>query len=276
MAQKAVYDGNPLDYQRLVEEGYEFNLGAYLRRGREIFMQQIGLFIGFALIATGVYFMAAMALTFIPLLGSLVAAGIMMALLAGFYWGADMIARNYPLEFKDFFKGFEDIVQVTLLVIVQQLIIYVPIVLGMIIAIFYLSEDLALLSDILDYQKDPLQAVTVMSKLSIGIFIGVIPAIYLSISYFFALPLLIFGRLSFWDALETSRRIVQQHWINFFLLSLVIGLINVGGILLLGVGIFATYPLSFCILYAAYEGIVKPEIDHFDDKLDEIGTEPEL
>ncbi|XGB39720.1 MAG: hypothetical protein LVT47_02005 [Cyanobacteria bacterium LVE1205-1] len=100
--------------------------------------------------------------------------------------------------------------------------------------------------------------VTLMS--GIFIFIGtlllIIPGIYLSVAYAFAVALVLEKRLEFWDALEASRKIISKEWFSFFWLFILIGLLNFAGLLAFGVGLLVTTPWSVCILAAAYKDVV--------------------
>jgi uncharacterized membrane protein len=89
----------------------------------------------------------------------------------------------------------------------------------------------------------------------IGIFLLVVPGIYLIVGYTFALMFIVDQRLDFWSAMEASRRSVQSRWLQIFALLLLLLLLNLGGVLLLGVGLFVTAPLTHCIIAAAYADI---------------------
>lgn len=56
--------------------------------------------------------------------------------------------------------------------------------------------------------------------------------------------------------METSRKLITKKWFSFFGLLLLLFLLNLGGAILLGVGLLVTIPLSVCIIAAAYEDIV--------------------
>lgn len=90
---------------------------------------------------------------------------------------------------------------------------------------------------------------------SIGYLMCIIPGIYLTISWIFALPLVIDRRLPFWDAMELSRKMVGRHWFITFAFVLVIGLLAACGILACCVGIFVTMPIASVALLYAYEDI---------------------
>lgn len=104
----------------------------------------------------------------------------------------------------------------------------------------------------------PLFLVSLVSGvlIAIGFLLLVLPGVYLAVAYLFAQPLVIDKSADFWQAMETSRKLVTKKWFSFFGLLLMIFLLNVGGAILLGVGLLVTIPLSVCIIAAAYEDIV--------------------
>lgn len=96
---------------------------------------------------------------------------------------------------------------------------------------------------------------------SIGFAACVLPGIYLAVAWKLALPIIIDKRLGFWDAMEVSRKVVTRCWWSFFLFLIVCALINIGGVLLCGIGIFFTWPLTMLALTFLYEdlfGSAKP------------------
>ncbi len=90
----------------------------------------------------------------------------------------------------------------------------------------------------------------------LGSVLLILPGIYLAVSYMFAQLLVIDKHLSFWPAMETSRRLITKKWFSFLGLGLLMSLLIVSGLLLFGVGIFVTAPWASCVLAAAYEDIV--------------------
>jgi uncharacterized membrane protein len=89
----------------------------------------------------------------------------------------------------------------------------------------------------------------------LGFICLVVPGIYLLVGYAFALMLVLDRGLNFWPAMETSRRSVQTGWFKIFGLFLLLFLLNLCGIIALGVGLLVTAPLSHCIITAAYDDI---------------------
>lgn len=90
----------------------------------------------------------------------------------------------------------------------------------------------------------------------IGCFLLIVPGIYLAVAYLFGLCFVIEKHFGFWSALETSRQIITKKWWAFFGFVLLLGLVNLGGLLVLGVGLIFTIPLTVCIIVAAFEDIV--------------------
>jgi hypothetical protein len=91
--------------------------------------------------------------------------------------------------------------------------------------------------------------------IAVGLALCLIPGIYLAVAWVFALPLIIDKQLGFWEAMELSRKTVNQCWWSAAWLLLVCGLINMGGALLCVVGVFFTLPLTGLALTYAYEDV---------------------
>jgi hypothetical protein len=83
----------------------------------------------------------------------------------------------------------------------------------------------------------------------------VLPGIYVSVSWIFALPLVIDRHLPFWDAMELSRKVVSKHWFIVFALLLVVALLSICGAIACCVGIFVTIPIASVAIMYAYEDI---------------------
>ena len=96
---------------------------------------------------------------------------------------------------------------------------------------------------------------------AIGFIFLIIPGIYLAVAYSGTNFLVVFRKMDFWEAMETSRKLVSKEWFSFFGFMIVLGLINLLGVICLGVGLLFTIPITACAVYAAYADIagVKPE-----------------
>lgn len=94
--------------------------------------------------------------------------------------------------------------------------------------------------------------------IAVGFMLLVVPGIYLSIAYLLAIPLVAERGLSPWQALETSRKAINQHWFKVFGLFFTLGLITLVSIIPLGIGLIWTLPLitlSIGVLYRIIFGV---------------------
>jgi hypothetical protein len=90
---------------------------------------------------------------------------------------------------------------------------------------------------------------------SVGFLACVIPGIYLAVAWQLTLPLIIDKKLGFWDAMEVSRKVVTGHWWGMLLFLIVCWLINLCGVLLCGIGMFLTWPLTMLATAFLYEDL---------------------
>ncbi|WP_338429999.1 hypothetical protein [Synechococcus elongatus] len=215
--------GSGSSHEELLERHYEFRLGAYLSRGWEIFKANIGLFIAYLLVVGIIYaVLAGIDGAFagddntVPRLGP---------------GGAIQLIVNGPLSAGFFLVAFK--------IIKQQRIEFGDFFRGFNRFLpFFLTSLL-------------ISALTV-----IGFVLLVIPGIYLSVGYLFAIPLVAERQFEPWQALEFSRKLITQQWFAFFGFLIVLTLINIAGIIPCGLGLLFTIPWSVCAIAAAYEDIV--------------------
>lgn len=108
-----------------------------------------------------------------------------------------------------------------------------------------------------------ISSILIFVFVTIGMILLIIPGIYLAFAYFFVTPLILDRKIDFWQAMEASRKIVTKKWFSFFGFGLVLGLINLGGAILSGLGLLVTIPLSVCSVAAAYDDIVGVQSTNF-------------
>jgi uncharacterized membrane protein len=101
--------------------------------------------------------------------------------------------------------------------------------------------------------------------ISLGLFLLIIPGVYLMVSYIFSGCLVVDRRLDFWPAMELSRRTVTPRWFEFFLLVLLLSVLNGVGALLLGLGLLVTLPLTFSAVAALYADVFGFQSDYAHD-----------
>jgi uncharacterized membrane protein len=90
---------------------------------------------------------------------------------------------------------------------------------------------------------------------AVGFILLILPGIYLAVAYALVTPLIIDKEMHFWQAMETSRRVITAQWFSFFGFILLLLLINIVGALALLVGLLVSIPVSICAVAAAYRDI---------------------
>jgi|SRR5690554_2488058 len=92
--------------------------------------------------------------------------------------------------------------------------------------------------------------------ISLGLVFLFIPGIWLAVGLTFGVPLILFAKHEFWDAIKNSVKIVTKKWFFFFGVAIILGLMNIMGAFLLGIGLLVTIPFTFATMYSAYKDIV--------------------
>ncbi|MDZ7263658.1 MAG: hypothetical protein ONB16_03675 [candidate division KSB1 bacterium] len=91
---------------------------------------------------------------------------------------------------------------------------------------------------------------------AIGLFFLIIPGIVISALYMFAFPLIIEKNMDFWQAMETSRKIIQKNIFEYSAFMLLLYVLLLLGLLMLLVGFVFALPLTFVAIGLAYRDMV--------------------
>jgi len=97
-----------------------------------------------------------------------------------------------------------------------------------------------------------------MLLILVGFICFILPAIYLTVAWAFALILIADKGFDFWPAMDLSRKIISKHWGKFFLFLIVLGLIYVAGFFALIFGFLVTGPIAIAALAYSYEDLFAP------------------
>ncbi len=89
----------------------------------------------------------------------------------------------------------------------------------------------------------------------LGLVFLVVPGIYLSVAYFMANFFIVFYNMSGWEALKASRKFVHRQWFDVWLLLLLVLLIDMLGLICLGVGLLVSIPVTNIMLYLFFEDV---------------------
>ncbi|MFT6996850.1 MAG: hypothetical protein ACJAQ4_000595 [Cryomorphaceae bacterium] len=111
---------------RKIQNGYSFELEKYFSEGWNLFRKEPGPFVLYGLVAG----LILASLNFLPeYLGEIASYLLGPALTAGLFIGARKLDQEGTLEFNDFFKGFDYIVQLFLVSLISGILISIGIVL---------------------------------------------------------------------------------------------------------------------------------------------------
>lgn len=187
--------------------------------------------LGMFIVYTLLYFVVAGATSFVPHVGPFVNIVITPALVAGFVIAARKVDENEAIDISTVFEGF------------------------------------ALLPKLL-----PMYLISVVFTL-IGAVLLILPGVYLAICYLLVVPLLVFhnGSLGIIDTLELLRKAITKNWWLVFATLLVLGLINLVGLIPCGLGLFFTVPITFVAYYVLFKNIFGlPEAGGKDQEFHEL------
>jgi uncharacterized membrane protein len=92
--------------------------------------------------------------------------------------------------------------------------------------------------------------------MAIGFTLCIIPGIIICALYTFTPVFILDKKLDFWNAMEASRKVAQKHIFELSIFVIILGLINLLGVILCLVGIFVTIPLTILATAIAYEELV--------------------
>jgi uncharacterized membrane protein len=90
----------------------------------------------------------------------------------------------------------------------------------------------------------------------LGFLMLILPGIYFAVSYVFSHLFVWFYDKDPTESIRLSRKTVSGNFGQIFLLFLILGGINLLGVMALGIGVLLTMPFSFCVVYAAFDDII--------------------
>ncbi len=241
----------------LPEGDYDLDIGGCIGRGWTLLKNNFGLlFVGVL-----IYFLIEGAIAgfgSIPIVGPLFSIAnlfIVGPLMGGIFYIFIQAIRGQPVEIGDVFAGFRRaFLQLFLGYLVPALLIG----LCMIPFVLVLAIDIVrVVAAAHGASPDPemiLQIIKTQLPLFLTVFlVCLIPVVYLQISWSFTLPLIIDKQMDFWPAMKTSWKMVGKHWWLVFGLFVLVGLLNVVGVLLCCIGVLFTMPIGLGAMMYAYE-----------------------
>lgn len=242
-----------------MEGDYDLDIGGCISRGWTLLKNNFGLlFVGVL-----IYFLiegAIAGLGSIPIVGPLFSIAnlfVVGPLMGGVFYMFIKAIRSQPVEIGDVFAGFRRaFLQLFLGYLVPALLIGLCMIpLAVVLAI----DIVRLVATTHGAPPDPKMIIqafeTQLPLILTVVLICLVPVVYLQISWSFTLPLIIDKQMDFWSAMKTSWKMVGKHWWLVFGLFVVVGLLNVAGVLLCCIGVLITIPIGLGAMMYAYETI---------------------
>ncbi len=201
----------------------------------------------------------------IPIVGSLASQVLSVIFLVGYFVVCRNIKIGHHVLFEHFFKGFSSIGQITIIQLILlgfSLVILLPLIIYGFTVFF---SGLITLSSQSNYApKNPLEILELFNADGIIplIIITFLVLMFMQTIYSFAVVNAHFFKAQAWQSLEASRKVIQKKFFHFFGLIIIIMLINILGILCLLVGLLVTVPLSYTIMYSAFDDIMQPDSEN--------------
>lgn len=214
-----------------------------LSDGWTILKANFGTLIG----AVAVGYLCMMAAGIIPIVGGCIGLLVNAPIMAGIWLVYIRTVRTEDPGIGDVFAGFSKawmpLVGTGLLTGLISALPLIPFIGGV---VFYL---------ITHPNQGPPQGVEL--AVGIALFLLCLPfCIYLSIAFFFALPLVLDRGMGVFDAMSASRRVVNRHFLGILSLGLLTMLVCIAGLLALCVGLVVAVPLTLAAWAVAYEELL--------------------
>ncbi len=234
--------------EEVLAQKYEVNIGRHWSRAWTAF----GARPGFALGAFVVGNLLMVLVSMIPLV-SIFAVLVQGPMLAGLWLVMLRLIRSQPAELGQLFDGFRRGFWQLVLVQLVQGVLMAAIVLPL-VALGAVPIILAAVAAQQSGQPPfsgvgaPLIGISVAAGLAA---LGV--AMVAGITWMFALPLVADRRMDFWPAMELSRKLAWRRFGGLFLFAVVIGLVNLGGMLVLCLGWLVSGPVTLLMMASLFD-----------------------
>jgi hypothetical protein len=191
--------------------------------------------------ATSVVLICQMVAGSIPILGYCTGPILQGPLVGGLYLLYLKLKRKEGGEFGDAFSGFSNFVQLMLASVVTTAIYY----------LFFIPAGVCFFM----YTESKSESMMIAS-IAMGLL--VLPGVaYLTIAWQFTFLLMVDKKLTFWTAMNVSRKVINKCWWGMLGLVLVVGLLQIVGFLAFCVGIFVSMTLIFGSIVYAYDDIFR-------------------
>lgn len=236
----------------LIARSGKIDVFSCLDRAFKLWTSQFGPIVG----ATLLFVVIVFAISLVPIAGSIAQIVLTGVLYGGLYYYYLGRMRFQPRTVGDIFKGFS--VRTGSLIGGGILVSIVPMLAMLVFAGPWFFGFMAAVIKAESSGSVP-QLTAPTGLMLIGLIVGTLVSVYLSVCFIFTIPLIIDRGLGVWQAMMVSLRVISHQWFRIFFLSVLAGILVMLGLIGLIVGIFLTMPLLFAALLYAYEDMCNPK-----------------
>ncbi len=255
------------EFAKVRETGYQVEIGTLLSEGWNLVQQNLGSLIGFGIVSFFIIIIAAILLSFIPIVGNLINNVLIGVLIAGFYTFFIKYYIDGFAAFSDFFESFQDAVQIGLASLISSLLSSIPaVIIIVIVAIIAVSLGASGAVDFAEIKNGNFDSIggVLFFVGFIVILLITIPTLIISMFYILAPLLIITHKIDFWPAMELSRKLIMKNLWGNFGLFFVLGIINLLGAIPLGLGLLITIPLTYASIFTLYVNLLEKNGENTD------------
>jgi len=243
------------EFANLRQEGYSVEFGNTLNGAWDLIKPCLAQLISYTLFC----FFADLTLSFIIpqivsflgdlgyLVGTIVNLTLVSALLAGFYSFFEKVYKKDKFDFHNLFDGFQHIGQLAL----HQILVVIMVILPF-LSLFFLAQEFGINQTVDIFDIETYEKFTILFYV-----IFTIPSLLVFTLYIFVPILIVVTRMNFWSALEVSRKLVLGNFIGVFGFVIGFTLINIVGLLFLGIGTLFTIPFTFAATFVLYTKLIE-------------------
>ena len=222
-------------------------VGDCLRRSWHVYRQDPWKITG----VIGIVFFGQFLLNSIPLAGALLAFLLNGPILGGVYYFCLQNLKGHPGGVRDVTETVKErFLPCFLATTVSSLLAFGPFLLALIPAAALFGASGVVMEKLAEHPS-------LLLGMGLPILAGTLGMMYLLICWSLAVPLAACSAADFWTAMILSWRGVRKNFWPYFALLLILGAINLLGILCFLIGLFVTIPVTFLATMIAYEQIFR-------------------
>ena len=218
-----------MSFDKIINQGYDFNIGKYISEGFTLFKKDIGGFI----VAT----LLAIVMSFIPFC-SLLAVGNFYKICKKVDEGQSVQAGDI-FDFTDFWMYFKMFFLIVFAVVILMIPVQITII-PIIVAAKGAGENVDL--------------AMIMGGMGIWFLLFIVFLFAFTVSLYFVQPIISLHKIqSVRQAYSLSWRIAKKNFFLILILSIIVGIISQLGLIVCGIGVLFTAPIGICIKYISYK-----------------------